>query len=275
MVASPYTYFGLALAMLAFASTTEPTELWFALTYLFLFVSFIRWIYIYLHSNSFKRLFGWAWKLGCFIGIIGICVASIFVVRLVQVGIELKKEEGKLYPADDPIPKNGCSGIAKDTSSFLFMGSETAIINKFPKTLIRKLGNDILVLDKNKDGSLAISLDVRSKNGDIIVQMIRGEFTINQTNRFKMERGDRSSLKVNDQKGNIALDVKYFNPRAIWINFNTDNIDIRGKIDEISGNCAGGLPEDGTPLFDLRIDIPLRINPTLTNPFDFYGFPGS
>ena len=177
---------------------------------------------------------------------------------------ELKLTVNLLRPANEPIPNNACSSLVNETSSIVFLGPMPAVIRKFPKTIIRKLDQDILVVDKNDDGSLAVSLDIRNKNGDLIVQIIRGEFTTNPNNLFKMERyNDRSRLMIKDTKGNIALDLHFFNPHAMWLNFMTDKIAIQGeRINSSGGMClVGDEGPNEEPAVDIRSDFGFVIGP--------------
>ncbi|MBU6481161.1 MAG: hypothetical protein KGS09_11525, partial [Nitrospirae bacterium] len=106
-------------------------------------------------------------------------------------------------------------------------------------------------MDKHQDGSLAMSVELRSNDGKIIVRVERGEFTINPNNYFKKYRKDRSSLEVIDQNGKSILNLRFFNPRAMWINASLPGVEFNGSLTSPTALCTGNPA--GQPMLRLQI----------------------
>ena len=163
------------------------------------------------------------WKFGVPGFIIAIFFMSCFFIwwvdeqkELASLQKELASLQGWLKPADDPIPPNPCGTLSKDDIA-IFLGPITAITNKFPHTVLEVKGQKRIVLDKKSDGSLAVSLDVLDQDGKVIASIEKGRFVVNRNNYLTIERIDRSSLRVVDQFKTEVLNIRYFNPQALWI----------------------------------------------------------
>jgi hypothetical protein len=144
-------------------------------------------------------------------------IASLLLVEWIGKQKELSSLHGWLYPANEILPQNPCGVPSKD-SLIIMLGGITSESNKFPHTVLEVKGEKKIILDRNPNGSLAISLDVLSEDGRIITKVNKGEFIVNQNNYLSMKRTDRSSLQILDQYGAEVLSMRYFNPQAIWIN---------------------------------------------------------
>jgi hypothetical protein len=125
--------------------------------------------------------------------------------------------KGRLTPASDPTPPNMCAAPAKG-EVIIFIGSNgnTAKVHKFPHVVLflRSLG-PVLSVDREKDESIDIIMDVRSTDGKIIARLNRDGFVVNQNNYLEMKRPDEHSLIVVDQYGTEVLNVRYLNRQAI------------------------------------------------------------
>lgn len=147
-----------------------------------------------------------------------ILVSSFFVfwLYLSQQEFDLSQLEGKLYPANEPSPPNTCKeSQARDILAFL--GSNAAVIDTPTFILLKVSGRNIVVINRDSDGLLTISLDVFDKYGRVITRFSDGKFIVNQNNILNMKRKDRSSLQVVDQYGTEVLNVRYLNPQALRI----------------------------------------------------------
>ena len=60
-----------------------------------------------------------------------------------------------------------------------------------------------------------IASRVYSADGRIVAHVIDNEFHVNPNNYFRMERRDRHTLLVYDQRARLVLSVRYLNPLAI------------------------------------------------------------
>lgn len=77
-----------------------------------------------------------------------------------------------------------------------------------------------LVLDKNNDGFIAVSMDIfdSDDNPKIIAKIEKNQFTINRNNFFRFKLSDdKSRLTVEDQHDITVLDIHYLNKSAIQI----------------------------------------------------------
>lgn len=83
------------------------------------------------------------------------------------------------------------------------------IADRFPAIVYLLNHEKVITLDRNQDGSLALSLILRSPDKRVVVSIDRGNFVINRNNFFTVNRRDRSSLEVVDQNGNSVLNLKF------------------------------------------------------------------
>lgn len=130
---------------------------------------------------------------------------------------ELKQLNGRVYPASDPTPEHRCGQVGKD-DLIVFAGSNVSISNKFPHTILRVKGKDVLTVDKGGDGSLLISFDVLDREGKVIAQLRDGKYTLGPQRILPVPRKDRHSLTVIDEYGTEVLDLRYINPHTAMIN---------------------------------------------------------
>ena len=231
----PGFFWAEGLAMLGLAVSIEYSELPFILAYISYTIAFIWtlgcWLTSeYLNNKNPKNwirqrrkratsaefnvlyIYQWGVSLLIFIIFLGLLVGT----NSIKTQFELSQLHGWLYPSSDPIPPNRCGEIPKDSLA-VFLGSSVALTRDFPHTVLTLKDEDIIILDKHDDGSLAISMNVRSEDGRVIAKFEKGEFIINQNNFLEMRRSDRSSLQIIDQHNNEVLNVRYFNPQAISI----------------------------------------------------------
>jgi len=142
---------------------------------------------------------------------------------------------GQLIPAGDPTPPNPCRNV-RPRVTFIKVGNRNnfSYTSQFPHTVIRsKRYGDVLSINRSKDNSLRIRLDMRSADGKIIARLNDDGFILNRNNYLEARR-DASSLIVIDQYGAEVLNLRYLNPNAISVS--------GGGMDFpsfINGSCSG------------------------------------
>ncbi len=264
---------GMATTMLGIAVAVEKRDLWFTLAYLFTFLTTIGSVGAWVTSDLIhkKDPANWTkqkrkratkgdfgkpkrWKVvgGLLICLLGF--VATYMIWSTQVQAELDDFQGQLYPRNEAIPANACSRMVSGDPFLVFMGPMVGAINQFPKSVFRFRGIDILSFDKEADGSIAVSLDVKSDDGKVIAQFKRGKFLINKNNILTKDRQDRSTLRVVDQNGKTVLDLDFFNPKAMRINLITNGLALGGKeYDPLT--CHGGSPFSrlDSAIFDFRL----------------------
>lgn len=126
---------------------------------------------------------------------------------------------GVLIPASEPVPPNQCdemSGVPSD-AVVLLLGNVSAYTVRFPMVVLRVGKLNLLTIKKNSSGGLALSAKVFSRDLRIVADLEDNEFHVNPNNYFKIKRPNRSTLTVYDQQGNVAIAVRYLNPRVIRV----------------------------------------------------------
>jgi len=168
--------------------------------------------------SKYNRARAWHYckEIGTYAGVFLATGAFLFWLYLGQEEYELSLLEGKLYPANEPTPSHSCGKI-EDTEIIVFLGTNAAITKIFPHTILKIKGKERLMVNKEPDGSLAITLDVFSQDGRIVTRIEDGKFLINPNNALPNKRKDASSLQVFDQYGTQVLNMQYLNRQAIWI----------------------------------------------------------
>jgi len=150
-------------------------------------------------------------------------------------------QTGVLTPADQRLREGPCGGPPGSISVFLGNPEQNIIANtsRFPHVIIKsKTQGNVLAIDKNSDGSIAVIFDLRTKDGKIIARMNRDGFVINRNNTLEI-RKSRSKLSVVDLFGVEVLIVDYLNPNAINIK-SVDLPSFKGS----SRLCLGGNATD-------------------------------
>lgn len=136
-----------------------------------------------------------------------------------KIEYQLTLWKGRLEPDSLPTPDNACSGFNKNTSQFmtLLLGDDAAYADQFPHTVIMVRGKDELVLDKDGEGRIAVTVNIFDKDGRVVAFFERGEFQVNQSNVSAISRPDLHTLIVTDEYKNEALYVHYLNKNTLHI----------------------------------------------------------
>ena len=139
----------------------------------------------------------WMWRLIPAMACISIFVIGGVWVRSIQLDKELESLSGWLYPSDEKV--DACSLDHPDDIAVM-MGNSGYVEDRFPHTLLAFNCDDVLKLERDKQGRVGITLTVLDKNGRVIVALRHGHFDVNQNNYFQIDRqGSRSTLSVIDQ----------------------------------------------------------------------------
>lgn len=131
---------------------------------------------------------------------------------------ELSALTNRLVPSNESTPPNACGDrYAEGSGLLILMGGVTSYVDQFPHTIVSV--DDTPRLTVNKKGDFAqISLDVFGPDGKIIASLDDDGFNVRQGSFFKFQRKDKSSLRIVDEYNEEVLNVRYINPKAIWIN---------------------------------------------------------
>ncbi len=146
-----------------------------------------------------------------------------------------QSQKGVLRPAKEPTPKTGCGSPTGDDLLLILGNGATpnaALISRFPHTVITSTRHgDVLTLSRDRAGLLTVRLEIRSKDGKVIVKMDDQGYLINRNNILALET-DANSLKVLDSYDVEVLNISYMNKNTVRI---------RGSFfpeQVITGNCS-------------------------------------
>jgi hypothetical protein len=239
----PWLFLGLAVALIGVGLSVEPFDYLFGLARLLFSLTLISGIGWWLTSKQLKSrkprltrqqkkqgetLFGyrvWTWL--PVLLMICLCAYTLALTNKIELSRELSLGYGWLVPADDPGPPNQCSIPKPPDSLTMYFGTNTIYATKFPHTVIGlhhhgdppdKIDPKV-ILDRDKGGRLALTMDIFDDKGDIVAEIDRNHFTVNKNN-FKIihKNDDRSALSVfiphNKEE---VLDVRYLNPHSFQI----------------------------------------------------------
>ena len=178
---------------------------------------------------------------------------------------ELSLWEGRLYPANEDVP--AVHGPVDDNTLLLFLGSNgIAFAKAFPQPVIRVRDVDVLTIDRNEDGSLAISAIIKRADRKVMAEIKRGQFILARGHIFHKERPSVSQLRVTDEFGDVVLDINFFNPRAMWITFKSYGFEFHGSKLQNNQTCLGGYDRVGNPMIWLFPPPPEKLKENLKDP---------
>lgn len=263
-----FFFYALAVAMIGIGLAVEPFQELFNFAYLFFTCALIWAVGWWLTSEPLERkrpkltkkqrkhrekisyASYRAWKWGVPLLMILAFLSSLKLASNIKLARELSLLHGALIPANDPDPPNLCNLV--DDELGLYFGNMQVKASRFPLTVIKIADKPAVVMDRNPDHSLNLSLDVRSKDGRIIARLDRNVLTVNQNNYLSMERKDLSSLSVTDQEGRQVLNARYLNRQAFKLSayLISDGRTVDLSTIPISGICLGIVhgPEGATAI---------------------------
>jgi hypothetical protein len=123
---------------------------------------------------------------------------------------------GQLIPANDPTPKTGCGTLPKGNYIAVVDGGGY-MFTRFPHVVVSLHRQKAIWLDKKPDGSVALFMDVRGADGAIAIRIDKDGFFINPKAALYVRRPDKSTILIQNEKGDDVLVVKYVNPEAFLV----------------------------------------------------------
>ena len=148
------------------------------------------------------------------VGVLATILVWIAVIGAIKVvGPQEAEFSGLLSPANEPTPPNQCGKIP-DNAILLLLGNSASYTSRSSQTVIQLKGDNVLSVEKD-NGNIAVNATVFSRDGRIVADIRRNEFSINPNNFFRKERPDTHTLIVYDQENRKVLDVSYLNSRTI------------------------------------------------------------
>ena len=93
------------------------------------------------------------------------------------------------------------------------MGKFEVFASVFPYTVLAVNGQKAIILNRDEQGRIAVSMEVRDKDDKVVALFENGHFVVNENNFLKKgnERPDRSTLIVHDQWNHEVLNARYRN----------------------------------------------------------------
>jgi hypothetical protein len=149
------------------------------------------------------------------------------MTRSIQVSRELSELGGVLTPADDPDPSTPlcAAGFKDDLKIYLGDGMAHVMRGGFPfypigtikQTPEGTLKTPLVTIDKDEDGNIVVTADVRNMELKRVALVDRNTFEISESKIFRThrERPDKHTLDIYDEYGNEALYVRYLNSHAV------------------------------------------------------------
>lgn len=129
---------------------------------------------------------------------------------------ELSRLEGRLYPASEPMPEHPCRNSMKQDDVAVLLGADAVVADTFPVSILTVEGKDRLALDREADGSIALSLDILKEDGGVLIKIAKGEFVVPESPLYK-QRKDRNTLQVTDPSRTQVLIMRFINEQTILI----------------------------------------------------------
>jgi len=164
------------------------------------------------------------------------------MTNAIQTARELSELGGILIPANDPEAASPC-GILNPDELALYVGNMAAKAHRFPLTVLKIAQRPAIVIDRNQDGSINLSMDVRTRDNRVVLRINRNGFEIAPGNYLAMKRPDRSTIIIEDPYGNKMM-IRYMNQHTFRasgkLSYVDRTIDLEGNI-PISGVCVDVL----------------------------------
>ena len=133
-----------------------------------------------------------------------------------QKAVELSRLEGRLYPANEPTPQNPCQGSGNEDQLVVLLGADAVLVDKLPVSILNVEGTDRLVLEREHDGSIAVSVDILRDDGGVLVKIAKGQFVVPESPLYE-QRKDRNTLQLIDPSRTQLLIMRYINEKTILI----------------------------------------------------------
>jgi hypothetical protein len=186
----------------------------------------------------------WIWSgiAACLIGFLFAAVLTNFVWN----NKELSELGGLLAPANDPTPPTPCD-LEDGELGLLFGDSVSAKSKLFPLTVIAVNGKPAVVIDRNPDDTINLSLELRSRDDKVILRLNKNQFVVAPGNYLSRTRPDKSTLVVEDPYGKRVI-IRYMNKHIFSLSggltFGNRTIDLNKDI-RISQMCFDVVSRSG------------------------------
>lgn len=171
----------------------------------------------------------WRWRWLIFGEIILIVLGIIlgWEIRRIQIGRELLALNGVLIAANDPLLGHpSCLSQLPSTDLIAVLGDNLAVAaptNRIKLVDIDRLlpngSNDILWIDRNANGEIAVNAYVLDKEGKVVLEIDRNNFLINRNRIFDTlapPRPDKSTVVIRDEEGN-ELKIRLMNRNTVFV----------------------------------------------------------
>jgi hypothetical protein len=131
----------------------------------------------HLRKKWFNYL-AWRWGISSLLALV--TLACLSGVHAVQERYELESLQGWLIPADDPDPSPDiCSGpFTPKLPLRIHMGKFEAFGSNFPYTVLAVNGQKAIVLNRDERRRIAVSVEVRDKDGKVVALFENGHFVV-------------------------------------------------------------------------------------------------
>jgi hypothetical protein len=130
--------------------------------------------------------------------------------------------QGLLLPSHNKLPlicpfQEASKQLEESAVLRVRAGSNEIACHKLPCNIIQSNTTEFLKID-GKAGAIVIGAKVLDRDGNIIMTIEKNRFYVNRNRTYRPPiREDASSLKVFDEKGDIAFEIRYANPNTLIV----------------------------------------------------------
>ncbi len=130
---------------------------------------------------------------------------------------------GELTPSNEPTPLSpsyellDIPGEPPDTFRVMLGDDSGIYINGTVNNTLCLMDEPFITIRTASDGTVILNTKVFDSNNHNIVRIIDNEFQANPEYAFNPRQPDKHSLIVRDSEGVVVLNVRYINPKTIWI----------------------------------------------------------
>jgi hypothetical protein len=154
-----------------------------------------------------------------YLGALGVCVlvfyASHRLVLHLESSVKLNVAYfGGLSPGNEPIDPLPV-GASPDTIQ-LFLGDDLRVLSSSQNPVLAIGGKPFLSI-AIRDGLMRLTATILDNNNQPICRIINNEFQAFPERSFNPKQPDEHSLIVRDAEGNEVLNVRFLNPKTIWL----------------------------------------------------------
>lgn len=129
---------------------------------------------------------------------------------------DLSKYEGVLKPGDESTPPMPPNCHIPEDALKVFYGSNVSATRVFPFTILQMGAEEMIVVDKNKDGDLVVTtLKVFDERGEILATIDEGDFWVR--NDLRKKRPSGSTLVVYDRHDAEVARIQLLNARSLSV----------------------------------------------------------